>query len=417
MHRPLRILYAAGPGDVLGTYRHWKTGKEDPSQVSMTYSGQFYDVIKQLDAKACVIACNTYPGRLRDGNFIIKHRAIPFQHQSSALLYHIGQIWSAIRLICSAIAFRADAVVIVCGTCHWFPLRVLRLLRIKVIPTMHCVIWRKGGALHGLQRHIGKLNRKFFRNTVAGIMTASRDISDQVTELTAGRMKTIYPFLPSYRPEEFKDIGEPSKVRNPFRVFFAGRVEKNKGVFDLLEICRRYTAAGRTDIEFDLCGAGGALAELKTAVETAGLTDRFRCHGHCNKPTMREMFARSHVVIVPTTTDFIEGFNQVVAEGVLAGRPVITSSVCPALEYVRDAVVEVPPDDVDAYQAAILKLCDDLPFYQQKTQACHTAQGQFYDLDKSWGATLKTVLRTSGLIQDQPAQSVQWSANSAPKPS
>ena len=99
-----------------------------------------------------------------------------------------------------------------------------------------------------------------------------------------------------------------------------------------------------------------ALTELKAAAESADLAERFRCHGHCNKPTMREMFARCHVVIVPTTSEFIEGFNQVVAEGVLSGRPVITSSVCPALDYVRDAVVEVPPDDVKGYGDAILKL-------------------------------------------------------------
>ena len=56
---------------------------------------------------------------------------------------------------------------------------------------------------------------------------------------------------------------------------------------------------------------------------------------------MRAMYDDAHVVIVPTTSDFIEGFNKVVAEAVLAGKPVITSSVCPALEYVRDAVIEV----------------------------------------------------------------------------
>src|SRR6185437_9977736 len=49
------------------------------------------------------------------------------------------------------------------------------------------------------------------------------------------------------------------------------------------------------------------------------------------------------------TTDFIEGFNKVVAEGILAGKPVITSSVCPALEYVADGIVEVPPNDTQAY--------------------------------------------------------------------
>src|SRR5205085_6938706 len=139
-------------------------------------------------------------------------------------------------------------------------------------------------------------------------------------------------------------------------------------------------------------GAGGALAELKGAVDEANLTDRFRCHGHCNKPTMREMFARCHVVIVPTTSEFIEGFNQVVAEGVLSGRPVITSSVCPALDYVRDAVVEVPPDDTGAYHDAILKLCDDEALYEQKTAASCAAQAQFYDPGRSWHHTLRNVL-------------------------
>lgn len=417
MGHPLRILYAAGPGDVLGTYRHWKAGKDDPSQVSMTYSGQFYDVVRELDAEAYVIACNKNRGRLRDGAFIIEHRPVPFHHTPSALLYHFGQMWSALRLMLSALWFRADAVVIVCGTCHWFPLRVLRLFRIKVIPTMHCVIWRKGESLHGLKKVIGRLNRKFFTRTVSGIMTASHDISQQVGELTGGRMKTVHEFLPSYRPEQFREIGEPSTVRRPFRVFFAGRVERNKGVFDLLEIAKRFTAAGRRDIEFDLCGAGGALAELKAAVDEAGLAERFRCHGHCNKPTMREMFARCHVVIVPTTSEFIEGFNQVVAEGVLSGRPVITSSVCPALDYVRDAVVEVPPDDVGAYHDAILKLCDDLAFYERKTAACYAAQGQFYDVERSWGTTLKNVLRSAGLVSGNRAETWAPQHATAAKPS
>ncbi len=82
------------------------------------------------------------------------------------------------------------------------------------------------------------------------------------------------------------------------------------------------------------------LADLRAAVKEADLADVFRCHGHCNKPIMRQMYANSHVVIVPTTGDFIEGFNQVIAEAILSGRPVITSAVCPAIAYVREACIE-----------------------------------------------------------------------------
>jgi glycosyltransferase involved in cell wall biosynthesis len=111
---------------------------------------------------------------------------------------------------------------------------------------------------------------------------------------------------------------------------------------------------------------------------------------------MREMYEKCHVVIVPTTTDFVEGFNKVVAEGILAGRPVITSSVCPALEYVWDGVVEVPPDDVAAYGQAIIMLKEDRALYQTKRDGCATARSQFYDPARSWGTALRGAIRSVG---------------------
>jgi len=175
-------------------------------------------------------------------------------------------------------------------------------------------------------------------------------------------------------------------------VLFAGRIEPNKGVFDLLEIARRLAKAGHTEIEFDICGTGSALEGLKAQVERSALTRRFHLHGHCKQDVMRGLLSRCHVVVVPTTTDFVEGFNKVVAEGVLAGRPVITSSVCPAIGYVRDAILEVPPNDVDAYEAAILDLYSNQSLYEAKRAACLSLQGQFYDPSRSWAAALRRAL-------------------------
>jgi glycosyltransferase involved in cell wall biosynthesis len=176
-------------------------------------------------------------------------------------------------------------------------------------------------------------------------------------------------------------------------VLFAGRIERSKGVFDLLNIARRFAAVGRTDVVFDLCGSGSALDELRRAVNESGVSATFNMHGHCDRQTMKGMFEKCHAVIVPTTTQFVEGFNQVVVEAVLAGRPVITSEVCPALEYVRDAVVEVPSDDVDAYHLAILNLMDDDALYERKCAACPGLQAQFYDISLGWAAALRAALR------------------------
>lgn len=391
MGRPLRLLYAAGPGHVIGTYRHWKESRDDPSQVSVTYSGQFYDLCRDLGADSYVIASCPAAGRLRDGRFFLEHRPIPWQNGPGAL-YHLGQVWYAVRLMVSALVFRADVAVVCNGSGHWFPLALLPLLGVQVVPSLHCVLWPKNRPPAGINRLVQRLNATFFARAAFAILSASRDVARQVTELTGGRHRPVVEFLPTYRPGAFAGAGAPPVSRRPFRVFFAGRVEQNKGVFDLLAIAQRFATAGRTDIEFDLCGDGTALPELRRQAKELGLGERFRCHGHADRAAMRDMFARAHVVIVPTTSDFIEGFNQVVAEGVLAGRPVITSQVCPALEYVRGAVVEVAPDDVEAYGDAVLKLCDDEAFYRDKCRGCAAAQPQFFDVGRGWGASLGTIL-------------------------
>ncbi|HEY9829834.1 MAG TPA: glycosyltransferase family 4 protein [Stenomitos sp.] len=391
MTKRLRILYAAGPGDVVGTYQYWATGQDDPSQVSITYSSQFYEVCRELDATSYVISSSMQRKFLYDSQFKILHRPIPFL-SSSALFYHFGQIWNGLRLIASAIRFRANVAVVVDGTTHWFVLSLLSWLGVQVIPSLHCGLWRKYVAPSKVQRLLLNLSRPFFSRDCAAVLTVSDEIAAQVKQLTGSKHKLVRRFTPIYRREEFAEVTPPSEKRSPFRVLYVGRIEQNKGVFDLLEMAKYLAAQGRNDITFDLCGNGSMLESLRHAAKLAGVEARFVCHGHCNKQKMRRMFNRSHVIIVPTRTGFAEGFNKVVAEGILSGRPVVTSAVCPALSYVREAVVEVPPDEVMGYCNALLKLCDDRPFYEQKCQNSLGLQEQFYDPSKSWGGALQSIL-------------------------
>lgn len=398
MRRPPRILYAAGPGNVIGTFEHWRAGRDDPSQVAVTYSGQFYDVARDLGARAVVVSSNVERRKHHDGNFRIEHRPFP-RWVRGGLLYHVSRAGWALRLVVTALCSGTDVAVV--STCdHWWLLRPMRWFGVTVVPSLHCVLRAKSRTdrLSLLER----MNLRFLAGSDA-LMAVSQDIADQVRSLADKPDLNVRVFVPHYRRHAFDGIGAPPEPRKPFRVFFAGRIERNKGVFDLLDVARRLATAGRDYIEFDLCGSGGALEQLRREADAAGLAGRFRCHGHLQKPQMREMYGQSHVVIVPTTTDFVEGFNKVVAEAVLAGRPVITSSVCPALSYVRDAVVEVLPDDVKGYGDAILALCDNAALYDAKRRGCETAKEQFYDPSRSWAATLKRVLAEVGAIENVPA--------------
>lgn len=399
--KPLRIFYAAGPGDVAGTYGHWKAGRDDPSQVAITYSAQFFSLCKELGARGYVLSYNARRQHIVDGPFTIEHRPARYLKRSGAL-YHLGYFWAGIRMGISAFRFGAD-IVVFSGGASWFSLGWLRWFGVKIVPTQHCVLWCKSVATPAVTKQlVWKLNARFFRKSIAGFLSLSNDITHQLTQLTGGIRSPVEHFLPGYRRESFAGLDHAS-LPPPFRVFFAGRIERNKGVFDLLDIARRFSHEGRSDIEFDLCGDGSALAELRQQAEEAGVQSRFRCHGHQDKPRMREMYSLAHVVIVPTTTDFVEGFNKVVAEGVLAGKPVITSSVCPALEYIADGVVEVPPNDTQAYGDAIIRLYEDRSLYELKRRGCSASQEQFYDADRGWAAALKRML--DRLFNESPTKS------------
>ena len=389
--KPLRILYAAGPGNVIRTYKHWVNGQDDPSQVSITYSAQFYEVCRILGAEGYIISSSDQRVFLRDGQFMIEHRPMPLRG-ASGVLYHVSQVWYGLHLIISALLWKADVAVVSEGATHWFVLSLLPYFGVKVVPSVHCVLWRKYAPKKVIEKLILRLNRHFFAITCTAVLAVSKDISEQIEDCAGGQHRPILEFLPIYRRIEFDGVTSPDDNRSPFRVLFVGRIERFKGVFDLLDIAQRFSSEGREDIRFELCGTGPDLESLRLAAKRSGIDSSFICHGYCNKQQMREMFGKAHVVIVPTTTAFIEGFCKVVAEGILAGRPVVTSDVVPALSYVRDAVVEVSPDDVKGYGDALIKLYEDHEFYAAKRQACFKVQEQFYDTSKGWEAALKSIL-------------------------
>lgn len=381
-----RVFYAAGPGHVIGTYEHWRAGRDDPSQVAKTYSGEFFDACRMLGAAGYAMSYHPEKRVLDDGEFRIEHRPIPFMRGPSPL-FHLSYFWSGLRMTWSAWRWGANVALISSGA-HWFSLSLMPLFGIKVVPSLSCTLWPVHRPPKGLSKIIAKMDAWFFRWIVSATLSTSEDCKIQVEQITKGKTGPIFSFVPTWRRSSFEGIQSPP-TDGPFRVLSAGRIETNKGVYDLLAIAERFAKMGRTDIEFELCGKGSQLEALRERAKAAGVADRFRCHGHLSRAEMHEMFNKCHVLIAPTTSDFIEGFNQTVAEGVLAGRPVITSDACPALLYVKPAVLDVPVDDVQAYGDAILKLADDKSLYETKRANCQTVSEMFYDPAVSFSTAIR----------------------------
>ncbi len=382
------MFYASGPGDSIATYRHWKQGCDDPSEPVVAYSGQFFDLCRELKAEAFVLSTCPRRDQLRDGQFRIEHRPHP-AHESSGIRFHLGQLSYGLRMIFTALRFQPDLTIVNEGA-HWFTLALLTVARIPVVPSLHVRLSQPVSRKAVLRRTVSALNRLFFRHCCSALLVASPEIQSDLQLGPRPRAKA-FCFLPLYRRATFDNIAQPQHGQRPFNVMYIGRVEANKGALDLVRIAR-LVCRERKDVLFHVCGTGSASEELQKRMSRAGLESRFRLHGYCNRARLAQMYGRAHVVIVPTRSEIGEGFNQVTAEAVLAGRPVIASSLCPAVNYVREAVVEVRPDDLGGYARAILMLASDEAAYRSRQEASAKVQAPFYDSNHSWGAGLKQIV-------------------------
>jgi len=386
--KPITIAHTAGPGDVITTYRHWLKGESDPHEVSETYSGQFYTRIKARSLSAYVIGGHPRREMLRDDWITLEHRPRRGLGKSG-LAFHFSELWYWLGVLLTFIRVRA-AVAVIGDMDHWWLLAVLPLAGVKVITVLHCTFWPKGHRRRGFgKRVVGLLNGWFWRHIPVATISISPECERQVLELAGERVSgTLIQARPQYRTGYLDSIPPPRWNQPPFRVLFAGRMERDKGIFDLLDLAERLRDFTHRSVVFEVCGSGSAEDAFVAAIERRRLGAHVRFMGRLDRHGMKDAYSRAHICLVPTTATFPEGLNQVVVESVLAGRPVVVTDVCPAIEVVPNSVIAVAAGQIDAMAKAIQQLATDSTLYERLQRNCKHDALPFYDVNKSWGAAL-----------------------------
>ena len=305
----------------------------------------------------------------------------------------MGQTWYALELMIRALLFRADVMVI---STHllYFLLSPLRLFRIAVVPSLHGAFWPASLRPRSFKsRIIHRLNGRFWNRIASATICVSPECERQIREIAPHVRGKIHQVRAHYRRACFDRIQPPCSLdRQPFCIMFAGRLVRHKGVFEILNVADWLQQRHPGQYRWEICGSGPAFAELESAVHHKALSNLFHLNGQLSQHQMVEAYGRSHVIVVPTTRGFAEGLNKVAVEAILSGRPLVTSRLSNALDVLNGAVIEVPPDDLKAYELALVRLKEDVAFYESKCAACREAQAQFYDRDQAWGTALRRIL-------------------------
>lgn len=388
-NKKIDLMYVEGPGDVVEVLRKWHKQENVLSETSQTFSGQVFDFCKKNHLNTLALSAFHEKKSVTFENFSAYSK--PKITLRGGLGYHIAQVIHGLRIVAIAIRIRPKYLHITNGVTHWFVLAPLKLFGIKIFPHFHNTFWAKGYPPSGkIQKIFLKLDAWFLKKLSSSALCCSPEIQHQIAEITGNQSCPTYWFKAQFYRENFENpLPPPPHNVRPFTIVFAGRIERNKGVFDILNTAKRFK---NEPVLFHICGDGSDLNALKDECNTQGLQNNVIIHGRLKRPELLNIYLKGHVVIVPTRSDFCEGLPLVAIEAVLLGRPVITSSLSNALDVLGQAIIEAQPDSVDSYVYTINQLMLNQSLFEDKQLACSNLREQFLNAEQGLANVLQHTL-------------------------
>jgi len=281
-------------------------------------------------------------------------------------------LFTSLATVAAALGRQADAVLamsppLTLGPAGWITALCRRAPLVLNIQDVHPDVAVEVGALTDprLIRLLRGLERFSYRRS-AVVTVLSEDLAANVTSKLDGRSRPKVVVIPNFVDTE---VVQPGDRGNAYRrehgigsetvVMYAGNIGYSQPL-DLL-VAAATALAGRPDIRFVVNGGGSGLAELRSRSEglpnitfvplqPAERLGDVLAAGDVHVVALRRGVAHSSV---PSKTYSI----------LAAGRPVIASvdpgTVIDTMIRSAGAGLSVPPEDAEAFTAAVLALADD----------------------------------------------------------
>jgi glycogen(starch) synthase len=140
-------------------------------------------------------------------------------------------------------------------------------------------------------------------------------------------------------------------------LLYAGRLEYEKGVQILLRAVQ-LLARRLPSVRLRVVGRGTYDVELERLAGRLGLTGRVRFDGWVEAGRLRELYAATEVVVIPS---LYEPFGLVALEAMASGIPVVASDTggLPELIEAEESGILVPPGDHVALAHALARVLSD----------------------------------------------------------
>jgi glycosyltransferase involved in cell wall biosynthesis len=168
------------------------------------------------------------------------------------------------------------------------------------------------------------------------------------------------PIVPNWTAtNSLLSIGSSRAACPPGRakqLIFVGWLEREKGIFELLEACARLS--DKYEFRLVVAGKGHAEKSARKFVRDAGLSDHVEFVGWVSREALQTLLTASDIFVLPS---WAEGLPNAMIEAMAAGLAVIVSEVGNIPDVVidgREALV-IPPQSSEAVEEAIRRLLDE----------------------------------------------------------
>jgi glycosyltransferase involved in cell wall biosynthesis len=250
--------------------------------------------------------------------------------------------------------------------------------RIRGVPAL---IFPRGGALIDVCE-----TSQFTRMWVSRAFSAAKKILCQgpqwqkfATNVCGFKIEDA-PIIPNWTASpELLEIGSRRKwnkdSNDPLRFLFVGWVDKEKGIFELLETCKALSHSHQ--FTFTIAGMGTASEEAHEYVACHNLENRVKFLGWVEREQLPQLYSKNDIFVLPS---YAEGLPNAMIEAMAAGLAVVVSDVGIVPDVIQDGYngLLIKPKLCSSLTTAIQQLFDNPSMVEKLGAEGHiTAYEQF----------------------------------------
>jgi glycosyltransferase involved in cell wall biosynthesis len=158
--------------------------------------------------------------------------------------------------------------------------------------------------------------------------------------------------------QELLQIGAQRSARRelPVRLLFVGWLERDKGIFELLDACRQL--GGGRKFTLAVAGEGHSSGEARALVSRHGLTEVVQFLGWLQEEELKHALAEADVLVLPS---WAEGLPNAMIEAMAARLAIVVSRVGAVPDVITDRLsgLLVAPRDVESLRRALAEIIED----------------------------------------------------------